>query len=574
MRRLLPVPAPLPRRWWVAAPVLLATSLGLMAPNVVPGSFPGNPDLPFAAVTTNLHWQLHARGLAGVMADDLHGFPLRTDRVVTDGFPLDAFASWPLTAILGHDLGMWAWIIGTFWAAGLAAAWLGMRWWGTLGAGLVAGIGFQAGEALLREVAEGRPTQAFAAVFLPLALGFGVEVARSGRARPAAGAGLAAALGTLASWGMAPVLVLAALGPGIGAFAGSFFSGRGAEPPATPPALSPGSTGRGFAPPPRPTLTPLLLTLGALVAPLAPVVAWVIAGRGELPSFGMDPWQEAVLGLRQVRPVDLAAARIHGLGGVAVGTLARPALLLAAAWVAWRGRVRHWGLPLAFACLAGLLGLGSWLPGPVVLPWGWLQELPGLGRLWWPDRAWIAVSLGLALLAAGAPRRWAPALAALVFLEAWLASSALPLQRLPPGPSPAAEVLARAPDVPLVLLPTGEGPFRPDRLDLVDQVHHGRPLANGTRPVLDLTSPDAVLRGWRNNAGLRALLACEMGGGAGSTDAERAAAGDQLVRAGLREVYLDPRYVASDPSYAACVEGVLAGWERNEEPPLVRFRAR
>lgn len=552
MNLLLPVPATRPRRAWLVLVALLVSAWVLMFPaNGAPGGFPGNPTLPYAPVTLNLHWQLHTRGLAGLAADDLHGFPMRTDRFVTDGVPLDAVASWPFTAVLGEATGMWAWALATLWAVGAAAAWLGMRWWGTLGAGLVAGIGFQVGEALLREVAAGRPTQAFAAIFLPLALGLGAEAARragtagarSGTAA-ALGAGVYAGLGTLASVNLGPMFLLAAIGPML-----------------------------LVAPRWREALGGALVVGTAFAVLVAPALAWAVTGRNELPSLGMDPWQEAVLGLRQVRPVDLAAARIHGWDGVALGTLGRPILLLAAGWTVWTARPRHVALPLGAACVLALLGLGAWLPGPVVLPWGWLQALPGAARLWWPDWSWIGVALGLAVLAAGAPRRVVGLVALGLFAEAWLLSAALPFGRVPLGPSPSAEVLARAPDVPFVLLPTGQGPFRSDRLDLVDQLRHGRPMANGTRAVLDLVSSDAVLRNWRNNTGLRALLACEIGVGAGASDVDQAAATAALVHAGLVEVYLDPRYVDDDPTYAACVEGVLAGWTRGEEPPLVRFRA-
>jgi len=556
---ILPVPARLPRRWPVAVVVLLGTALGLVAAH--PGRLPGDPTQPFVAVTTNLHWQLHARGWASFLADDLHGFPLRTDRVVTDGFPLDALSSWPFCAAFGHETGMGVWAAAVLWAVGLSAAWLAARWWGTLGAALVAGAGFQVGEALLREVGEGRPTQAFAAIFLPFALGAGVEAARSGAVRWAVAAGLAAGFGTLASWGMGPSFALAALGPAAAHLGFGLLSGRGASPPQRPPR----PRARAFL--------PLVVLAASFAVPVAPVIAWVAAGHEELPSFGMYAWQNTVFGLAQARPADLAAARIHGLEGVAFGTLARPALLLAAFWTLRRGRVRHWGVPLIVVSASVLLGLGSWLPGPVVLPWGWLQELPGLARLWWPDRAWIGASLGLALLAAGAAGRWAPLVAAAIYAEAWVASAALPFDALPRGPSAAAEVLARARDVPLVLLPTPQGPYRPDRLDLVDQTHHGRPLAHGTRSVLDLTGPGAPLRVWRNNAGLRALLACEMAGGSRVSEEARSAATAALTGAGLRDVYVDAAYVADDPSYTACIVGVLADWTRTEEPPLVRFRA-
>ncbi|MDP2309817.1 MAG: hypothetical protein Q8P18_27610 [Pseudomonadota bacterium] len=560
MSLLLPVPAPRPRRAWLVFVALLVSAWALFLPsNGAPGTFPGDPTLPYAPVTLNLHWQLHTRGLAGLTADDLHGFPMRTDRLVTDGVPVDALASWPFAAAFGEATGMWVWALVTLWAVGAAAAWLGMRWWGTLGAGLVAGVGYQVGEALLREVGDGRPTQAFAAIFLPLALGLGAEAARragTGATRAALGAGLFAGIGTLASWNLGPMFLLAALGP-----MGLRVALQGRS----------GAAGGG-------ALGTALVVFTAFAVLVLPALGWMATGRSEVPSLGMDPWQEVVIGLRQVRPVDLAAARIYGLEGVALGTLGRPVLLVAAAWAVWRARARFVALPLATACLLALLGLGAWLPGPVALPWGWLQALPGAARLWWPDRSWIGVALGLSLLAAGTPPRVAFLVALGVFGEAWALSRALPFDRVPLGPSPSAEVLAQAPHVPFVLLPTGQGPFRSDRLDLVDQLRHGRPMANGTRPVLDLTSSDAVLRNWRNNAGLRALLACEIGVGASASDMTatpdtEATATPALVHAGLSEVYLDPRYVDDDPAYAACIEGVLAGWSRSEEPPLVRFRA-
>jgi hypothetical protein len=524
----IPTVARLPRRWWAALPLLALSAAALLAP-ARPGFFPGDPALPFAAVLVNLHHQVHTRGLSGFMADDMHGFPLRTDRIVTDGLPLDALSSWPFTAALGVEVGMWAWAVVVLWTAGVAAAWLGMRWWGTLSAGLLAGLAYQGGEALLGEVADGRTTQVFAAIFLPLALG----AALGRRPTHAILAGALAAIGALASPSLAPVFAVALL-------IVTLAVDRRA---------------------------PVYAGVAAFVV-LAPAAAWIYAGRGELPSFDMNPWEEAVFGLRQARPVDLAAARIYGQGGVALGTLLRPALLACVVIACVRGRLHTLGAPVLLACITAILGLGSWLSGPVVLPWGWLQSVPGLERLWWPDRAWIAVALLLGLIAGGAPAAMRPVGALLLFVEAMFFGPTIPVTPL--APSDAARVLAIAPDVPFVLLPTGEGTYRPDRLDLLDQVHHGRPMANGTRPVLDLTSSDAVLRGWRNNAGLRALLGCEMGGGAAATEP---GAGAALLHAGIREVYLDPRYVSEDPAYGACVEGVLAGWERGEEPPLIRFRA-
>jgi hypothetical protein len=540
---LLPILAPLPRRAFVVFLALGVSAWILLCPaNPRPGGFPGDPELPYAPVTLNLHWQLHTRGFESLVADDLHGFPFRTDRIVTDGVPLDALASWPLCKAFGETTGMWLFALATVWGAGAAAAWLGMRWWGSLGAGLVAGVGFQVGESVLRELADGRSTQVFAAIFLPLTLGLAVDGAGRARAGSSVAAGLAAGLGTLASWGMAPLLGVAAFGP-------SLLAGwrRGA--------------------------VAAVFVLAALAVVVAPAVAWLVAGHGELPSLGTDPWAEMVLALHPVRPVDLALDRLYGADGVVLHSLLRPVLVGVAVWAGWRQRARHLVVPLGFVCVLALLGIGTWLPGPVVAPWGWMQALPGLGRLWWPDRAWIGVALGLSLLAAAAPRKVLPLVALGLFGEALLLSPSWPFGRIELVPAASARVLAEAPDVPLVLLPTGEGALRPDRLDLVDQILHGRPLAGGTRPVMDLTSSDAVLRGWRNNAGLQALLACETGQTTTGAGAPDGAATTALVQAGLREVYLDPRYVGDDAAYVGCVEGVLTGWSKEEAKPLVRYRA-
>lgn len=530
MRHLIPVLAPLPRRaWMVLVGMLLPAWLLLCPANAVPGTFPGDPDLPDGPIAVNTHWQVQTFGLASYVADDLHGYPFRTDRSVVDGIPLDALGAAPLCWLFGLHTGLWLWAIGVAWAAGAGAAWLGMRWWGTLSAGIVCGAGFLVAEVALREVGEGRSTLAF--VFLAPALAAGVAAARGGT-RSAIAAGVFAGIGTLAQWVFVLPLLACALAPSL-------------------------PFRRGLA------------TLASFAAVVAFPAAWVLSGRNEVPSLGMDAWSPALLDFQQVRPVDLGLARIHG--GVLTGTLGRPVLIALVGWSLWKARARHVWVPALIGITFAILGLGAYLPGPVVLPWGWLQSLPGLSRAWWPDRWWVVVSLALCLIAAGARLPLGAALLCAVGLleEAVLLSPALPFSAIELRPSSSAKALARVPDVPLVLLPLGEGRFRTDRLDLVDQIAHARPLAQGTASSFDLGAPDALLRSWRTNHGLRALAACELGRPA--EDLDRVTF--DLVHAGLREVWLDPRYLGSDATYATCVETVLAGWSRSEEDPLVRYRA-
>jgi hypothetical protein len=182
--------------------------------------------------------------------------------------------------------------------------------------------------------------------------------------------------------------------------------------------------------------------------------------------------------------------------------------------------------------------------------------------LWSVDRWWLFPSLAVALMAAGAARRGLAVLAGLaVAIEANVANPHTPGIDL--RPSEAARRLAEAPDVPLLLLPLGGGRFRSDRLDLLDQVHHGRPLVNGTFYPTDLRSPDALLRAWRAD-GLSAILSCEEGGAARP--------GEPV---GVREVWIDRRYLgdeATGRAYEACVRAVLTGWTATEEGPFTRLR--
>ena len=129
----------------------------------------------------------------------------------------------------------------------------------------------------------------------------------------------------------------------------------------------------------------------------------VVAGRGEVPSLGMNPWTPALLSFSQVRPVDLSAARSLGYQGVALSTLSRPVLLATIGLAVYARPPRRLLMPLFLSALGLLLALGPYLPGPVALPFGWALLLPFFSRFWWADRLAAAAALGLSTLAENMP---------------------------------------------------------------------------------------------------------------------------------------------------------------------------
>jgi len=240
---------------------------------------------------------------------------------------------------------------------------------------------------------------------------------------------------------------------------------------------------------------------------------------------------------------------------------------------------RRWLLALGWVGVGFVLALGvQWpLPGGAQLPCPFLllSTLPLVRRFWWPRRMLFLAALGAAMLVGGGaarllarwPSRALPFLAALVLLgEAFVVLPQLPLPVTDARPSTRAVILARG-SGPLLVLPSPAGHLRRDTTALIDQVHHGRPLADWVMHPDDGNVPPA----WRkmvHSTALWPLFACEREGGGGT---EQDAEGLVSLRdIGITEVYVDTEAVGDDPEraarYLACIEGNLGPPQRTEGP--------
>jgi len=268
------------------------------------------------------------------------------------------------------------------------------------------------------------------------------------------------------------------------------------------------------------------------------------------------------------------------------GVLPLQLLMLSMGLVAlWKGGRRRWVLPLLLGLCALLLAEGPklrlWdnttLPGPFSL----LGELPGLKRLWWPDRALVllipATSLlvagGVALIARRAQRASlliAAVLAGGILVEAHLTVPNLPMPTTQATISQRAELLARG-DGPVLILPIGSGNAQPDASMLTDQVHHGRPLVNGPMPPSGSTAPTPY-REFSQSIGMAHFTLCE-------TDHRAQPPSDpsivyaHLKAHGIREVYLDmdiaDRLYGGGPAYRDCIFRLLPGFRHERGAYLV-----
>lgn len=540
--------------WWQTASLLTLSGWALTLPvGARPwASFIGQPGSPELASSVSLHWLVHQRGLLGATHSRLLMYPTPVDRLVEQGFPLDALLSGPLTSLLGWPAGYTLLQIGALVACGLSAAWLSWRWWGSGAAALTAGVAYQCSPPLLGALADGALGAALGAAVFPLAAGLLSAPPDSPTARrDALLSGLVVGIACLFWWSW---WLLAALG--LGALL-LVERRRGSSAAAARAAIGCLIGAAAI------TAVPLWYTLQSLIEQPSKVhlglsavfehQGVMVSGEALLESRDLDdqPWLRPALTLLTL--------------------LALPAL--------WR-RSRRWLAPAAWL-LGGLaLAAGprldlSGLPGPYAA----LMALPGGSLDLTPHRALLLAALGAATLIGGvaaalmgwlhqAPRRSWRARAGLRRLPPWggalllslallcdaaLLDPRLPLPAQPGGPSERALQIARGLG-PALVLPPPAGATSPASSVLIDQVHHGRPLAVGWLLPTDVLAP-VPFRDAAQRTPLGHLFRC------GVSPSQRysgdAAAGRLLLaNLGLTEVYLDTE-LGGDASYRACVGSLL-----------------
>jgi hypothetical protein len=520
---------------------------------VLPG-FSGLADLPG---TVNLHWLVHERGLLGAAHTRMLMFPMTVDRIVIDGFPLDALASWPFVAKLGWPAGFNVFLTTALALLGCATAWLAQGWFGDARASLMAGVVAQTSPFLLRELAYGRPTQVFGAIFLPLALGLIHRSIVTQRSLPALGAGVAVGLGALTYW-----------------FYGFFF--------ALGVAMMVGLAAMDR----RPFLRPALLSAAGAIGVAALPAIYAMGNLDEHPSASLTWSQTVTHGGEDLPLIELLEMRDVYSAVQTEGVLAMQILLFSLGALAlWRSSRRAWLLPILLIGVGLLfaegpklrLSDGTSLPGPFSL----LGLVPGLRRLWWPDRALVLLLPGFALLAGGGvavvarrARRAgllvAAVLSAAVLVEAHLSIANLPISTTRATVSQRAELLAKG-HGPVLILPVGSGSAQPDATMLTDQIHHGRPLVNGPMPPRGSTAPTPY-REFSQSIGMSHFTLCETDHRTPPPDAPDIVYA-HLHAHGIEEVYLDmdiaERLYGGAPAYRDCIHRLLPGFRHERGAYLV-----
>ncbi|RME27277.1 MAG: hypothetical protein D6798_04945 [Deltaproteobacteria bacterium] len=465
--------------------------------------FAGDPRHPDGAGTVWTHWLVHEHGLGAMRSLRLVGWPQAFDILVVQGFPLDGLASWPFDALLGWPAGFGLFQLATLWAAGLSASWLAARWWRSAPAGLVAGVATQVAAPVLFELAQGRSTQVFALVFLPLALGLFADALVSNRQRSAVLAGIAVAASALSWWYM------------------GFFCAIGLA------VLAILARVEG-APPSRPAVT-AALTAACIAGPPAGLTFAHLGQQGGTAITLSDPiaWAGTATSLQVLLEERDAIALLPE------GAVAFTPVLWALAVAGAAGRpARRWLAPLSWILVAVLLSLGpvlGWVGShPLPGPFAALSMVPVLRRLWWPARALLLATVAVAVLAGGGAARLVeaarrrsrrlpgpalgPVLVAMVvavglLVEAHLALPTLPLPVTSARPSAQAEAL-RAGHGPVLVLPQERATHTDGRGFLLDQVFHGRPVVNTMMPPDLATAPAAVRTFFAAQPALQALYAC------------------------------------------------------------------
>ena len=507
-------------------------------------ALPGQPGLADLPGTVNYHWLIERFGLFDATESRMLMFPSQVNRLVIDGFPLDALITAPLSKVLGWPAGFSVAVWLSFLCLGLAHAWLGKVWWGSERAALVGGVLAQLSPYLVREVVDGRPTQLFGAIFLPLAIGLCLRAVHSRPARLGLLSGGMVGLSALSYWyyGVFCALSLAVV----------LLMAQGSG-------LRVGRT---------------VLWVGAGAAAVAGLpVLYTLQSVGDMPGI-RTAWSDPVLhGSEWVALVQILEFRDLGASVVEDRVLAAQALVAAGLVACLRlESIRHTIAPLFMGLTALLLAAG-----PTISMFG-ILDVPGpfhifrmsdaLSRLWWPDRALVMLVPAVSLLGAGGfcallgryapPGRQRVALLGLTLalvLEAFLVIPGLPIPVAWGGETAVSRALA-AGEGPVLILPIGHGESEPDMQMLIDQVHHGRPLVNGPMVPGSSAAPQAF-RDFAESAPIEAMLACEAGRVLPVQPSEWA----RLRDAGIIEIVLDPARARALPGdgarYESCIQALL-----------------
>lgn len=409
-------------------------------------------------------------GRQGLLHTDLLFYPSGKEIFAhTGGNLLDAALSWPIRRIFPAAAAYNLWIVALTASNVLAGSYLGRTTTGLPGwpSGLLLGLN----PYVLREIEEGRPTQAWLA--LPALALAGVWSAR----RPAAlvGTGLAVAATGWLYWYYGLIL------GGLAAVVGVVRVARAAD------------KGWEFA---------RLAAAGGVAALVVSPGVWLIlrplnagnvpglldfAGSGPLAPLALRTLEGDEAGLHVFAPLLGVGGGLVDDGGLRFlpGDPSGSYVGLVAAMVAvgLLIRERNWALLLAAALVAGLSITVAVGPALVVgdefiinRPWLWVvSRLSVLHRWWWPGRAIIGALLGLAMVAPVLARmRWVLPLLPMALLVELVKTPNLPLQTWrAPTPAPLL-CLAGGPPGAVIDLP-----FFSDQRNLWFQTIHHRPMLGG-----------------------------------------------------------------------------------------------
>jgi len=532
----------------------------LMAPALLyPGTaLPGQAGMADLPGTVNFHWLVHTQTFSELSHSNMLMYPSSMDRLLLDGMPLDALASWPFTAILGWPGGftIFQWL--SFAALGVASAWLARGWWGHATAAAVAGVVAQTQPYLIGELVNGRPTQVFGAIFLPLCLGYALRALAHHKGRDAWMAGICWGLGTLSYW-----------------YYGAFFGLSLAC------MLGVAAHAKELK---VPTVRNMLAGLFAVV--LVPVV-YVLNANAKIPGQG-STWDDPIThGSYTMQLRDVIEHRDLGTGIITDRVMALQVLTLLLVGLAIKTyRRRRWFLPTVWFVVSVIFAMGPRISlGPVDIPGPFaLFEMTELtARNWWPARSLVMVGPAVALLASGGAAvaldrwvarnqhtRWALAMVGALLLEAFIAIPGLPVPVTWGDSSPQSDVLEKG-SGPVLILPIGSGESQPDARMLIDQTRHGRPLINGPMPHSSSTAPAEYRKRVRSMA-LAPFIVCES-----NPKTIKMPKTEQIIEAlqalELTEIYLDTglaqRFMRDAETYQACIEGVLKIKGESDGPFLV-----